>query len=405
MSKPRTWHHLLALDGLRGAAILSVLCFHFFVDDGYPATGIGKLLLPIARMGWIGVEVFFVLSGFLITGILLRARSATNYYRVFYARRVLRIFPVYYLVVVLVFWVLVPLGQHLAFFRIHPIGVFGPYEQLWYWVNLSNLHTAFYPLLIPMLSPLWSVAIEEQFYLVWPAVVRNLRQQSLMILCISGMVISAILRNLPWIQQWNDIYPNLIYRFTPFHIDGLLFGSVLSMLLPLYGERQNLRKLSLVLFWITSATVAVLAQTPDPSSPVMTRVGYSVLVLFAGSLLWLTAAPAGSLIARRIFSAKPLVQLGRYSYFIYVFHMPFFYYIRILVAHFTRDYSQSHPYLMRILMGMLTLVLTYLAASFSWKFFEGPILHNKSNFEYRYPQGGNTVLVSSQAQQNQASTP
>lgn len=116
MSKPRTWRHFLALDGLRGAAMLSVLCFHFFVDEGYAATGIGKLLLPVAKMGWMGVEVFFVLSGFLITGILLRARSATNYYRVFYARRALRIFPVYYLAVGLIFWVVVPLKHHSAFF-------------------------------------------------------------------------------------------------------------------------------------------------------------------------------------------------------------------------------------------------------------------------------------------------
>src|SRR5882757_7958733 len=116
MSKSRNWHHFLALDGLRGAAILSVLCFHFFVDDGYSASGVGKFLLPLAKMGWMGVEVFFVLSGFLITGILLHARSATNYYRVFYARRALRIFPVYYLAVALIFWVVVPLGRHVEFF-------------------------------------------------------------------------------------------------------------------------------------------------------------------------------------------------------------------------------------------------------------------------------------------------
>jgi peptidoglycan/LPS O-acetylase OafA/YrhL len=405
MSKPHTWHHLRALDGLRGTAILSVLCFHFFVDDGYTATGLGKFLLSFARMGWIGVEVFFVLSGFLITGILLRAKSATNYYRVFYARRALRIFPVYYLAVAIVFWVIVPLGRHVAFFRLHRIGVFGPYEQLWYWVNLSNLRTAFYPLVIPMLSPFWSLAIEEQFYLVWPAIVRNLRYQSLMTLCVLGMVISALLRNLPWIQHWNEIYSNLIYRFTPLHVDGLLFGAVLAMLLPRYGDRQGLRKLFIALFWLTTATVVVIAQTPDASSTMMNRVGYSVLALFAGSLLWLTAAPAGSASARRILSSKLLVQLGKYSYFIYVFHMPLFYYIRILGEHFTRGYSEAHSYLTRIEMGCITFVLTYLAAGLSWKIFEGPILSNKRHFEYRYPLRDISALVPQQVEVSRALAP
>src|SRR5580698_9965638 len=103
MSKTSDGHHYLALDGLRGLAIFSVLCFHMLVAESLPPRGIGKLIIPIAKMGWAGVDLFFVLSGFLITGILLRARTATNYYKVFYARRVLRIFPVYYLFVILLF--------------------------------------------------------------------------------------------------------------------------------------------------------------------------------------------------------------------------------------------------------------------------------------------------------------
>lgn len=390
MSKTRNWHHFLALDGLRGAAIFSVLCFHFFVDDGYTASGVVKFLLPLAKMGWMGVDVFFVLSGFLITGILIRARPATNYYRVFYIRRVLRIFPVYYLAVALIFCVAVPLGRHVEFFRLHPAGSFGPYAPLWYWVNLSNLHTAFYPLLIPMLSPFWSLAIEEQFYLVWPAVVRNLRQQSLMALCLLGMISSAVLRNLPWVQRWNEIYPNLIYRFTPLHVDGLLFGAILAMMLPRYGDRENLRKTFIVLFWATAAAMAFLARTPYPGSPAMTRVGYSVLVLFAGSLLWLSVASSGSTLARRIFSGRLIVQLGKYSYFIYVFHLPFFFYVRILGNHFVPEHGMAHPYRTRILMGCITFLLTYLAAAISSRIFEGPILNKKRHFEYRYPQSDAT---------------
>jgi peptidoglycan/LPS O-acetylase OafA/YrhL len=407
MSKARSWHHVVALDGLRGAAILSVLCFHFFVDGSYFPSGIGKFLLPFAKMGWMGVDLFFVLSGFLITGILLNAHSATNYYQVFYARRLLRIFPVYYLAVALVFWVLVPLGRHAGFFHLHPIGSFGHHEQLWYWVNLSNLRTAFYPLLIPMISPFWSLAIEEQFYLLWPALVRNLRQQSLMVFCLAGMVISAALRNLPWIQHWNEVYSNLIYRFTPLHVDGLLFGAVLAMMLLRYGGREGLRKPFVALFWVTAAALVFLARTPYPNFALMTRVGYSVLALFAGSLIWLCVAPFGSSLARRIFSSRPLVLLGKYSYFIYVFHMLFFYYVCILAAHFIHGRGIAHPYLTRILMGCVTFVLTYLAAVISWKIFEGPILNNKRHFIYRYPprDDPDSTHAMQQANANHVSVP
>jgi peptidoglycan/LPS O-acetylase OafA/YrhL len=375
--------HLVALDGLRGLAILSVLCYHLFVAETLHATGIGRFLLPMAQMGWAGVDLFFVLSGFLITGILLGARAATNYYQVFYVRRVLRIFPVYYLAVALVFWVVVPLQHHGGFFALHPAGSFGPHEQLWYWVNLSNLRTAFYPLLIPMLSPFWSLSIEEQFYIVWPAVVRNLRLRSLMVLCVSGMVLSAVLRNLPWIQHWNGIYFNLIYRLTPLHMDGLLFGGVVAMLLPRYGESRSARKLFAGLFWVSLAALVVLARNATASS--MTRVGFSILPLFAGSLIWLCAAKYGSKIARLIFSARPLVRLGKYSYFIYVFHIPMFIYVPILGRHFLRGTNTaSHPYLTHILLACASFAVTYAGAALSSRFFEGPILGMKRSFKFRF---------------------
>jgi peptidoglycan/LPS O-acetylase OafA/YrhL len=205
-----------------------------------------------------------------------------------------------------------------------------------------------------------------------------------MVFCLVGIVVSVALRNLPWIQHWNEVYPNLIYRFTPFHVDGLLFGAVLAMMLPRYGGREGLGKPFVALFWVTAAAVAYLTWTPDPDLSLITRVGYSVFALFFGSLIWLCVAPFGSSLARRMFSSRPLVQLGKYSYFIYVFHMLFFYYVRILGAHFIHGYNTAHPYRTRILMGCVTFVLTYLAAVISWKIFEGPILTNKRHFIYRY---------------------
>jgi peptidoglycan/LPS O-acetylase OafA/YrhL len=135
--------HVLELDGIRGLAISLVLLYH---------------LTASFKMGWCGVDLFFVLSGFLITNILLRTKNSQSYFCSFYARRTLRIFPLYFFVLFLAFWILIPVAQH-----------FGKAPQsldaghLWYWFYISNWwngtgHE------IDWLSHFWSLAVEEQFY-------------------------------------------------------------------------------------------------------------------------------------------------------------------------------------------------------------------------------------------------
>ena len=223
--------HLPPLDGLRGVAILMVLLFHVWRVPGGGVSGpVSHAIENFASIGWTGVELFFVLSGFLITGILLDARQATNYFRVFYARRVLRIFPLYYLTLIAFFWVWPLLAHHVAFFQLHGQGTFGPREQLWYWFDLVNLRTAFYPLIIVMLTHCWTLSLEEQFYAVWPVVVRFLRERWLVAGSIAVVVLSPALRALPWVQSMNAVYPNFTYRFTPFNLDTLLTGALLAVL-------------------------------------------------------------------------------------------------------------------------------------------------------------------------------
>jgi peptidoglycan/LPS O-acetylase OafA/YrhL len=123
----------------------------------------------------------------------------------------------------------------------------------------------------------------------------------------------------------------------------------------------------------------------------MTRVGFSVLPLFGGSLIWLCAARMGSKTARTIFSRKPLVRMGKYSYFIYVFHIPMFIYIPILGRHFLRGTNVAvHPYLFHIALASLSFAVTYAGAALSSRFFEGPILRQKRFFRFRFAsQAGN----------------
>src|SRR5687767_2907742 len=157
-----------ALDGLRGIAIILVMLHHFTYYR--PNSGIDAQIASVLFFGWAGVDLFFVLSGFLITGILLDTRDSKRYFSTFYARRTLRIFPLYYLVLLLAFVVLP------KFPALHPVllGQVGPVDlppQWPYWLYLTNFSIADGGWVHGWVDVAWSLAIEEQFYLVWPLMI------------------------------------------------------------------------------------------------------------------------------------------------------------------------------------------------------------------------------------------
>jgi peptidoglycan/LPS O-acetylase OafA/YrhL len=181
-------HHaafIPALDGLRGIAIILVMLHHFTYYR--PETGIDAVIAGVPLFGWVGVDLFFVLSGFLITGILLDSRGSTRYFTNFYARRTLRIFPLYYLVL---FLALVALPQ---FPSVHTV-LAGDIEMppRWpYWAYLTNFSVAERGFVHGWVDVAWSLAIEEQFYLVWPLVIWLCPQRLLPWLC-TAIVIGEV---------------------------------------------------------------------------------------------------------------------------------------------------------------------------------------------------------------------
>jgi peptidoglycan/LPS O-acetylase OafA/YrhL len=155
------------LDGLRGLAILLVMLHHFFQNYVPEPVWIDRLVFGLMGCGWFGVDLFFVLSGFLITGILYDAKGADRYFLNFYARRTLRIFPLYYAVLVLLFVLLPRVPHPLAADYVSDSAP----DQLWFWLYLTNFRIAlnggWYSHLVP--SVFWSLAIEEQFYVLYPS--------------------------------------------------------------------------------------------------------------------------------------------------------------------------------------------------------------------------------------------
>ena len=372
--------HLLPLDGLRGVAILMVLLFHVGqMPLDSVGTPLGRALDRFASIGWTGVDLFFVLSGFLITRILLDARDAPNYYLVFYARRVLRLFPLYYLSLIVFFWIWPLLAGHFALFRLHNPGSFRNREQLWYWFDLVNLRTAFYPLLIPLLTHYWTLSMEEQFYAVWPVVVRHLRERWMAVLALVVIIGTPLLRALPWVQSVNAVYPNFVYRLTPFNLDTLLCGALIAVLWRHVALKQ-LRLGAAAVFALTLPAV-VLWGSPEPGRG---TVAPTVLAVMFGALLLLslTTRALGA-----VFSWKVLRWMGKYSYSVYLLHPMVINWTNVPMAHLLRGRQifPGDPYASFLAQGAVNIAMCFLVARSTWALIESPMLRLKRFFRYQIP--------------------
>jgi peptidoglycan/LPS O-acetylase OafA/YrhL len=308
--------HVPALDGLRGVAIACVMLYHqTLIGESPSALDRAFAWLPLG--GWAGVDLFFVLSGFLITGILLDSRGEPGYYRSFYARRALRILPLYYAVAAFSFLVLPHLGHPRAE-RFAAVAA----DQGWYWLLLSNVPIALAGAFRHgVMDVSWSLAIEEQFYLAWPLVVAWVPRRRLAGLCAALAALSLLWRTGALLLGAG---PVAVLVLTPGRLDGLAVGALVAVAARSPGGLARLRAWSGPAALGAAAVLAAVAAGGglDPLRPAMQTAGYSAFVVLAGALLVNTlAAPRGSALARTLERA-PLVALGRYSYALYLFHLP-----------------------------------------------------------------------------------
>jgi peptidoglycan/LPS O-acetylase OafA/YrhL len=362
-----------ALDGFRAAAALLVFVHHYVLAH----------LPPALRWGWAGVDVFFVLSGFLITGILFDTRESPHRLRNFYSRRALRIFPLYYGVAIVVL-----LTTPLFHWMWSRIWVLGPLYLLNYarYVHPVATHSGDLLFSGSLKLPLafghfWSLCVEEQFYLVWPLVVFLVRDRvRLRNLCVAAVFVVPLLR---WAAV--SVVPpqflayDLLYRATPFRVDALLLGGAVALMLR-GPEAARLRRLAvplliastlaLALAWLVAVRVLHQSSAADTTVPWISTLGFSLIDLIAAAVLLLTLQP-GNLFFRA-FSFRPLRWLGQMSYGFYVFH-----YLPIVFYDHLFDRVTRHAW---ILEAVFAFVVTVCLSYVSFRFFEAPFLRLKDRF-------------------------
>lgn len=304
--------HDYALDGLRGIAILLVLLMHTLHFQ--PTWPLWSWINAIAKAGWIGVDLFFVLSGFLITRILLQLREAPNRLGVFYGRRALRILPSYFVYLLITVPILLVFAE--------PAYVKLTLDMLpWLLVFLQNFHSAFAEPGVNLgpLSHLWSLAVEEQFYLFWPFVVWRVRTEYLARVALAFWVLAVLFKLLLAAMQ---AVPQVPYLLTVTRMDGFAAGACLAVWMATGKAPLEAIWLRLI-FWLATLlllTAFVVNRSGAPANTWMMVLCLSLTPLVFAGVLRETLISLPNSLLRRLLGQRILVFFGRHSYALYLVH-------------------------------------------------------------------------------------
>jgi len=370
-----------ALDGLRGFALLMMLGMHFgFYPSFYspaPRSIVTLWMAKIFAAGWIGLDLFFVLSGFLITSILLASKEQPRYFQNFYGRRAVRIFPLYYTVLLVGLFIAPALfGERWDRF----MGDTWP-KQAWLWayslniaVTLGVMHDT------GMFGPLWSLAVEEQYYLCWPLIVKSTSRATLGGVCVA-LIIGSLAFRVAWLAvgfDWTGAY-----HFTLSRLDSLAAGGGIALLMQNAVWRRRLERWAWPgLALGVAALVAVFLRYPvfAPTEPFVVKFGHSILALTFGCLVVIAVHKPPSWMCRRW-----LIALGTWSYSIYVWH----WFIRQIMAVIYAKYPAASPAggaAAAIAFLVVGLLISTACGWISHVVIERPFLKLKRLFQYGRPR-------------------
>lgn len=337
------------LDALRGLAALAIMAFH--------------LNPPAFAPGWTGVDLFFVLSGYLITGIILKHGGTKGFLKAFYARRGLRIWPIYYLTL----GVLVVANRYLP----------KPYslESVPYYLTYTQNVRMYWRGSAPSLPPFdhtWTLALEEQFYVIWPALLLLAGRKRVIPVCLATIALAYMAREGGWFS-----YDHYSERLLIARCDGFALGGLLAAVLS--GGVTRRKRIGVAAVFViaivyngwgiySAGSATGYLGLPTPPRPASTILAVGVLYFGLVGVVVIGAGTAWLAPLR----LRPLAYLGQISYGLYLYHYPTFW----AIDGFRFVYDQ--PWTIRALKVGVTLVL----AVASWHLIESPILKLKDRFRY-----------------------
>jgi peptidoglycan/LPS O-acetylase OafA/YrhL len=342
-------HRLKNLDGVRGIAILLVLSVHLF--------GVG--------FGWVGVDLFFVLSGFLIGNILLETKNKHKYFKKFYFRRILRIFPLYYLVLLCIYSPYYLFDFSLPYF-----------ENRWsYFVYGQNFDYVFFtrPSGMFCLMHFWSLAVEEHFYFILPFLVYFFSKKNLTI----ALFLLSFLSLFSRIYFYSIGDPNMAtYHLTFCRIDALCIGTILAV----NFEKINNFSYKNSIFYALGLMVMVLfCLGVKPENVHFATFGLSLLDIFFAMFILQTFKEDFYL--KKYVSKSIFTWFGKYAYGIYVFHWIFHALLKTYFEASFSHFSNLPIWGVKLFFAASSLILTLGTAYFSFHYFESYFLKLKKTYE------------------------
>jgi peptidoglycan/LPS O-acetylase OafA/YrhL len=374
--------HITPLDGLRGIAVILVLLFHF--SWTFPeATPLAHALKRVLWVGWVGVDLFFVLSGYLITrGLVAKSdQPAGTRLRKFWARRVLRIFPLYYIVLIV--------GSGVCLL------VSAPIPTLPYWFYFQNYALAFDPDVLRWTAHFWSLAIEEQFYFLWPLLALRAPRRflvpttiALALFCIgtrAAMGIDMHLLEHAGNHEQAEQIAKIAYRATPTHMDGLLFGALLAIMGGDPASRlarawKRVRPAAFVVTIVVILGLFVVTRGFNDYDGRVIVVGYATLALFFACAVSIAVDGALTSFFSAVLTSRPLRACGRVSYGMYLLHWPLVAFSVPVLAGWQATASPLGGIGLGLAVLAVGIGVTYVLAELSFRFVETPFLRLKERF-------------------------
>ena len=376
---------IVEIDGLRALAIAGVLLCHLCYGrlEHEKGTSIINSFIKLTQASAIGVDLFFVISGFLIGGILIDNKNSSNYFQTFYVRRAVRIFPIYYALIIFFYlfnlsysqqWLNIP--QWMVQLRF-PLKWYLPFLQNFPMAKCGNLGNG-------MLAATWSLAVEEQFYLILPLIIYFTPRKFLIYIVLLFLIGADLFRAFIWIRSASPISTNMLM---PACLDRLSGGLFIAILLrsPKWSRiiEQYKWKIILPSFILIVGIIYVIFFPFTMLFPTLSLAPARILngpvssVFWAIFLLFIVTLPPNTLLGK-ILSNPVLRKIGELSYFVYLFHTPVSYSIRLLLGTF--DFLPLGY--MWLFETFLTLVVTFLLAAASWRYIERPLIQYGHTFRY-----------------------